>query len=124
MITGAEQLEFIESPGGNSSAALATPSRGSHQVSVIRQRQISGGLNPDHIHDRDEFIFLLNGSVHVTVNDESLLLNAGDSVRIPPRALHRIENAGDSVAEWLLIATAGIRFFHAGGDEASPPWSK
>ena len=124
MISRADQLVFIESPGGNSSAGDATPTLGSHEVSVIRQRQTPNGVNPDHTNDRDEVIYLLNGSLNVLVDEECLFLNAGDAVRIPPRTQHRIENAGDSMAEWLLIATAGVKFFRADGEEASPPWSR
>ncbi len=114
----------IETPGGNAGSALATPSTGASEVSVIRQRQQPGGANPSHTHDREEVMVVLAGAVTVTVDDAAHRLASGDALFVPARAPHRIENAGPDVAEWLLVAPAGVRFFHANGDEASPPWAR
>ena len=117
------ELVEIETPGGNVGAAVATPSRGATQVSVIRQRQRPGGANPTHTHDREEVMVVLAGAVTVTAADESHELGPGDTVILPARTAHRIENRSDADAEWLLIAPAGVRFFHANGDEGNPPWA-
>jgi len=123
-IVRAAMLEAIETPNGNQGAALATPSRGAHDVSVIRQRQSPDGMNPAHSHDREEVMTILAGHVRLTIDGEVHVLTAGDTAIVPARATHRVENAGDIEAEWLLIAPAGIRFFHANGEEALPPWSR
>ena len=116
-------VALIETPGGNRAGALATPRTGAVEVSVIRQRQSPGGGNPPHWHDREEVIAVLRGQISVTVESESRELRAGDSVIISARSRHQIENVGEDEAEWLLIAPAGIRFFHANGEEAHPAWS-
>ena len=118
------ELQFIETPGGNSASGVATTSRGAAEVSVIRQRQQVGGTNPAHTHDREEVMILLSGNVTVSASGESVAIGPGDAVIIQRRTLHRIENTGSLPAEWLLVATAGVRFFHAGGEEANPPWSR
>jgi quercetin dioxygenase-like cupin family protein len=118
-----DALAFIETPGANASAAVATPSRGASEVSVIRQRQQPGGSNPPHTHDREEVMVMLLGGIDVTINAETNALTEGDTVIIPAGATHRIVNAGAEPAEWLLIAPAGVRFFHADGAEGTPPWS-
>jgi quercetin dioxygenase-like cupin family protein len=120
-----DALEFIASPGGNASAAVATPSRRAREVSVIRQRQQPGGHNPPHTHDREEVIVVLRGQVGVTIGSEDAeaSLAEGDAVIIPAGAPHQIANRGADPAEWLLIATAGVRFFHNDGTEGTPPWS-
>ena len=119
-----DALRFIETPGGNFGSGVATPSRGAAEGSVVRQRQQAGGTNPAHTHDREEVMVLLAGAVTVTVAGEPHPLGPGDAVIVPPQTPHRVENAGSAVAEWLLVAPAGVRFFHATGEEGSPPWSR
>lgn len=118
------ELRDIATPGGNAGAALATPSQGATQVSVIRQRQQPGGANPLHTHDREEVLVLLAGEITVTLGGDVHAISAGDTVIIPPRTPHHLANTGDAPAEWLLIAPAGVRFFHADGAEGVPPWAQ
>ncbi|MGN6563613.1 MAG: cupin domain-containing protein [Thermomicrobiales bacterium] len=117
-------LQFVETPGGNFGSGVATPSRGATEVSVIRQRQLPGGANPAHTHDREEVMVVLAGMVTVTVAGEARALGAGDALIVPPRTSHTVANSGAEPAEWLLIAPAGVRFFHTNGEEGSPPWSR
>ena len=118
------ELVEIETPGGNIGAAVATHSRGANEVSVIRQRQRPGGENPAHTHDREEVMVVLAGAVTVTAAGEPHELGPGDALILPARTVHRIENTNDADAEWLLIAPAGVRFFHESGEEGSPPWAR
>lgn len=124
MIVRSNEVDAIETPGGNRSTALATPSCGAAEVSVIRQQQSPGGANPPRSHDREEVMVVLGGAVTVTVGDERIDAATGDTVIVPPQTVHGIENASGVPAEWLLVAPAGVRFFHANGDQAMPPWSK
>ena len=124
IVVHCDELQFIETPGGNSGSGLATPSRGAAEVSIIWQRQQPGGANPAHTHDREEVMVLLAGTVTVTVAGEPHPLGPGDAVIVPPRMLHQVENTGAEAAEWLLMAPAGVRFIHASGEEGSPSWSR
>lgn len=117
-------LTFIDTPGGNAASAVATASRGATEVSVIRQRQAPVGANPAHTHDREEVMIVLDGRVNVTIDGVSNAVAAGDAVIVPAAATHQIENSGATRAEWLLIAPAGVRFFHADGQEANPSWAQ
>ena len=40
------------------------------------------------------------------------------------RALPQLANAGETEAEWLLVAPAGIGFFQANGERAEPAWAR
>lgn len=117
-----QEADAIETPNGNFGTGLATPSRGASDVSVVRQRQVPGGYNPLHTHDREEVMIQLAGTVTVTGGDTRHLLLPGDTLIIPARTAHRVDNTGQSDAEWLIISTAGVRFFRENGEEASPPW--
>lgn len=117
------ELQFVETPGGNATSPVATLTRGATEISVVRQRQRPGGTNPPHTHDREEVLTALAGSLKVTLGDRAQRLAAGDTVIIPAGTTHRIENAGDQPAEWLIIAPAGIRYFGSGGEEMFPGWA-
>ncbi|HVX31076.1 MAG TPA: cupin domain-containing protein [Nitrolancea sp.] len=123
IIRGAE-LQPFETPGGNRTTALATPSRGASDLSVIRQQQQPGGRNPTHHHDREEIMVMLAGEIALFLDDEPRGLVRGDIAIIPANVAHRIENQGTEPAEWLLVAPSGVRFFQASGEEAFPEWSR
>jgi quercetin dioxygenase-like cupin family protein len=117
-------LNYIVTPGANATAGIATASRGATDVSVIRQRQQPGGGNPPHTHDREEVMLVTEGSVEVRIGKDVVTLNAGDSLVIPANTEHQLANAGATDAEWLLIAPAGVGFFHASGERADPVWAR
>ena len=105
--------------------ALATPSRGASEVSVVRQRQEPGAVGPPHLHDREEVMVQLSGSARVVVEEEVFELSPGDALVVPADAEHRVEGVGDSGGEWLIVAPAGVRFFPpADGREISPSWAE
>jgi quercetin dioxygenase-like cupin family protein len=122
-VVRANEIEPFEGPDGNATTGLATPSRGAGEVSVIRQRQRPGGSNPLHHHDREEVMALLAGSVTVVLDGERHVLSAGDAIVVPAGTVHRVENAGDETAEWLILSSATRRFFTPDGDRANPVWA-
>ena len=124
MVIQEQMVSLIASPNGNSTGGLATPQRGAREVSVILQRQEPGGHNPSHRHDREEVLLVRTGAVRLTLGDEEFALTAGDTAIIPAETLHQLENSGDGVAEWLLIAPAGVRFFRPDGEENFPEWAR
>lgn len=119
-----KDVQTLETPNGNFGASLATSSKGAHEVSVVRQRQVPGGFNPTHTHDREEVMVQLAGSVTLSSGDERIVLSAGDTVILPADMPHRLDNTGDTDAEWLIISAAGVRFFKETGEEAYPEWTK
>lgn len=119
----AHDLNFMETPGGNATSAIASTSRGASEVSLYRQRQKPGGANPAHTHDREEVLTVLAGSIDLTSGGGTERLAAGDTAIIPANTLHRIETAGDALSEWLIIAPAGIRYFSEAGEEMFPAWA-
>jgi quercetin dioxygenase-like cupin family protein len=124
MVIREANLEFIETPGANATVGVATASRGAEEVSVIRQRQQPGGGNPAHSHDREEVMTVLRGSVAVTLDGGTVTLGTGDTLIVPAQTAHQVSNAGDTDAEWLLVAPAGIGFFHANGERTEPVWAR
>jgi quercetin dioxygenase-like cupin family protein len=109
---------------GMFAGGLATPRLGATKVSVIRQRQEPGAINPLHSHNREEVMVQLAGTVLILVEDERVELTPGDTLIVPANTLHQIENTGQVAAEWLLIAPTGVQFFRASGEEVVPEWAQ
>lgn len=64
-----------------------------------------GWTNKQHDHEdeqQEEVYVLLEGEATVTIEDEVVEMEAGDVVRIPPDATHRIEN-GESESRFVLV---------------------
>ena len=66
-----------------------------------------GGKSGKHLHShsREEFAFVLKGSVTLTLGDEESELRPGDAVTLPAHAPHRWENRGREAAEILMVAS-------------------
>lgn len=62
--------------------------------------------------------------VRVTAGEEEAELSAGDALIVPAHTAHQVRTIGDTEAEWLLSAPAGVRFMFADGQEASPTWAR
>lgn len=119
------QQQPIETPNLNFGTALATPSLGATEVSVVRQSQQPGGFNPFHLHDREEVMVMLEGEVRVEQEDlTGITLQKGDSLIIPANLSHRLANQGTATASWLIISPAQVKFLKQDGTAATPPWSK
>ena len=67
---------------------------------------------------------MCTGTAKITLGEQRLEVAAGDTVVVPSGMLHRIVNAGDEPAEWLLVLPAEARFFGADGTEMHPAWAR
>lgn len=122
-IVRATDIDVIETPNGFVEA-LATPRRGAADVSVIRQRLVPGKSNPPHRHDREEVMVMLSGEAEIAWGATSEMLTTGDICIVPANSPHSVQVRGREPAEWLVIATTGIRFFGEDGTEMHPDWAK
>jgi quercetin dioxygenase-like cupin family protein len=56
-----------------------------------------------HQHDGTEAIYLLAGEATLTLGDETLRLQAGESVIFDPRRLHGLVNSGPTPNRYMVI---------------------
>lgn len=103
---------------------LATPSLKASECSVIRQRMAPKHSNPSHTQTHEEIMVMLSGSVVVQVGDEKAQLAAGDTLIVPAKTPHSIENLGEVAAEWLIISPVGTQFYGPDGQMMSPDWAR
>lgn len=57
-------------------------------------------------HEGEEFIYLLAGSIEVTVGDHANMLKIGDALHFNSGIPHRIKNLGSDKAEMLVVVYA------------------
>ena len=67
----------------------------------------AGGKSGKHLHShsREEFTYVLQGRVRLTMADENYDLGPGDAVTVPAQAPHRWENLTSEVVEILMVAS-------------------
>ena len=124
IVNDAQSRTSVETPNGNAVISIATPSRGAHEISVVQQTQQPGGFNPEHRHDREEVMLMQSGAVTLTVDGVEHVLEAGDTAIVPAEAVHQVVNRGETLASWMLIAPAGIKFFTVTGEQMHPAWAQ
>lgn len=82
---------------------------GTEQVAITYRNmpQNSGGKGGyGHYHKtQEEVVYLFNGELEVKVDDEVVVLKAGQSIRIAPEAVRSLWNAKPEHAELLIVST-------------------
>ena len=78
------------------------------QVQMVNWAKLPVGHSfQKHYHeDMQEVFVLLQGSVEMTVETESVSMSAGDSVIVGAREVHQMANVGDSEAEYIVFGVA------------------
>lgn len=56
-------------------------------------------------HAGEEWLYVLSGSISVTIGDKAVSLAEGDAVHFPSHTAHRVHNPGVDPAEILLVST-------------------
>ena len=91
------------------------PTRGSHDLSLGTQLMPVGTGVPRHVHAYwDEFIYVLDGSGFVTLNDERVPIQKGATIFVPKGTWHGFENpATELFILWAATPTGQEEFFRA-----------
>ncbi|MCZ7540686.1 MAG: cupin domain-containing protein [Anaerolineae bacterium] len=103
-IRNADNVPALESPHGEivyELAGAAAGGTGAHSVAQVRIPP--GKASRLHYHPlAEESYVILEGSASIEVDGERATLRPGDAVAIPPTAVHRIWNAGET--DLLFVA--------------------
>jgi transcriptional regulator with XRE-family HTH domain len=83
------------------------PMRSNHKLESMIAIFGPGGKSGKHPHAqaREEFAFVLQGEVTLTLADEENILSAGDAVTLPARAPRLWQNRTRQIAEILMISS-------------------
>ena len=70
----------------------------------------AGMSNPPHRHPNcDEVLYLLQGTLEHTLDDETVIVNAGDTLSIRKHVFHRAKNIGDCDADLIVVFSSADR---------------
>lgn len=74
-------------------------------LSVIQERIPPRAGEVKHYHTRArQMFFVLSGALHIERGEEAFDLSPGDSLEVSPGDSHRVRNAGDVDAVFLVVS--------------------
>ena len=81
-------------------------------VTVGRVIIRAGQSNPRHSHTTcEEVLYLLRGRLRHTMGDAVVILEAGDTLTVPPDVVHGAASIGDEDADMIVAYSSGERDF-------------
>jgi mannose-6-phosphate isomerase-like protein (cupin superfamily) len=104
---------------------LASPSRGSSQLSSWKVRLEPGVVVPAHILTHEEVFVVLAGQAVAGVDGEQCPIGPGDALAVPPGVPFSLAVSGDVPFEAVTSMLVGGKATMVDGDGVPfpPPWS-
>jgi quercetin dioxygenase-like cupin family protein len=109
---------------GTSFTSYASPAHGSRELCAWRI-EIPGGTEgvPHHV-SREEVLYVLSGTLRVSVDGEAADAVAGDAVLVPAGARLRASNLAAGPATAWVTTTVGFAGVLPDGSWFTPPWTR
>jgi quercetin dioxygenase-like cupin family protein len=109
---------------GTSFTSYASPARGSRELCAWHV-EIPGHTDgvPHHV-SREEVLYVLSGTLRVTVDGDAANAAAGDVVLVPAGAQFGASNESDSPATAWVTTTVGFAGVLPDGSWFTPPWTR
>jgi mannose-6-phosphate isomerase-like protein (cupin superfamily) len=109
---------------GTSFTSYASPARGSRELCAWRV-EIPGHTEgvPHHV-SREEVLYVLSGTLRVTVDGDAADAAAGDVVLVPAGAQFGASNQTDVPATAWVTTTVGFAGVLPDGSWFTPPWTR
>ena len=111
---------------GSRFSSYAAPARGSAELCAWRLDVPAGRHGTAHTVSREEILFVLSGTLLVTLGDgpdaASAPSRAGDAIVVPPGSSVRIDNPGEEAASAWVTTSVGLEAVLPDGSRLSPPW--
>lgn len=108
---------------GSTFAAYVNSARGSSQLCAWRLTVPPGTVGVSHRPSREEVLLVLDGTLHVTIDDESNQLTTGSVAHVPAGSLLRISSSTDGGSAWVTT-TSGLTATTDDGTVITPPWAQ
>jgi mannose-6-phosphate isomerase-like protein (cupin superfamily) len=109
---------------GTSFTSYASPARGSRELCAWRI-EIPGGTEgvPHHV-SREEVLYVLSGTLRVTVDGDAADATAGDVILVPAAVQFGVSNQTGSPATAWVTTTVGFAGVLPDGSWFTPPWTR
>jgi len=93
-INDAKQSPIEEWRPGVKTRMLISAQNGATQLSVFEQWVAPGNGAPTHSHPVEEVLTVLSGEAEMWLDQEKIIVKAGQSLIVPARRLHGFRNSG------------------------------
>jgi mannose-6-phosphate isomerase-like protein (cupin superfamily) len=78
---------------------------------------------PHHV-SREEVLYVLSGTIQVTIDDQSEEASAGDVILVPASARFGADNLTDEPVTAWVTTSVGLAAVLPDGSWISPPWTR
>jgi mannose-6-phosphate isomerase-like protein (cupin superfamily) len=109
--------------GGTLVTGLASPSRGSREVSAWRLRLAAGAASPEHALTHEEVFVALAGRAVAHLDGGRHQVGPGDALVVPPDVTFVLANEGDEPFEAVACMRCGGHA-RVDGQSFPPPWAE
>ena len=109
---------------GTSFTSYASPARGSRELCAWRIEIPGGTEGVPHRVSREEVLYVLRGTLRVSLDDEAGDAVPGDVVLVPAGARFGASNLATEPAAAWVTTTAGFAAVLPDGSWFTPPWTR
>jgi quercetin dioxygenase-like cupin family protein len=109
---------------GATFTSYVRPSAGSTELCAWRIEIPADTRGASHQVSREEVIYVLSGSLSVSVDDELAKAAAGDAIVVPAGSHLRVDNLGTETVTGWVTTSAGFFGILADGSTITPPWTR
>lgn len=100
----AKDIETIAIPFGSIRRVVRPSDTGARQIVLLEGEILPGQGHAFHQHPhQEEVIYVLSGRIEQWLEDQKLLLEAGDAIFVAPGTIHASFNAGQTKARILAV---------------------
>ncbi len=94
---------YPDEPGRVRRADLVGPLDGAQNFTMRRFELSPGAATPNHSHDWEHEVLILDGDGTLSHKDGSSSFSAGDTVFVPPHERHQFQNTGSDVLRFICV---------------------
>ena len=79
-------------------------------MSVLQERVPAGGAEVMHYHNTArQFFYILDGQGAMSFEDQTVVLEKGQGIEIPPQVKHQFKNLSNEAVHFLVISMPSTR---------------
>lgn len=108
---------------GTSFTAFASPERGSRELCAWRIEIPGNSRGARHHVTREEVLYVLTGTLQVSVDGQTEAAAAGDVILVPAGAEFGADNPSGQPATAWVSTSVGLRGVLSDGSWITPPWT-
>ena len=113
------------SASGFTMHGMASPERGSRELSSWRLEAPPGAASPAHTLSREELFIVMQGRLRITIDGVEEVLGPGDAATVHPGRELQVANPFEETAEAIVCIRSDMSAFLADGTPLdTPPWAR